>query len=534
MPFLDLPNELILEIAEPPPNLVRNTKDLYSLIRTNRRLATLLTPMLHRLAAAPENRICALLWAAAMRNEQMVRQLVARGAGYVTLLRAREERMPPKPARSNEDIVRLVLEKGANLIVTTKGPVYTGWEAPAFLYATHFGYKNLAMLLLENGADMTWTDQYGRNLLHMMSTNHTVSEKVIREMIEYGADVSKKTNLNSGERTPLYEAAQFANATVVKVLLENGADTMARNSAEHHVFHAVLRGVQGDNLTTLFGPEYWDGTRRNETIRILLRDGSIAFKDNCGNTGLHRAAFSDDYGLAEVLLRRGVEADARGYQKRTALHWAASFGSIMVIQLLLENGAEVNVRDIQGKTPLHLAVKSGFAKAVAILIGAGADINAQDKIGRTPLHLATRFKHTGIFRLLLWKGVDLAIPDGRCRTTALHSAAKWGDETMVKMLLRKGADFTVRNKNGETPLLLAAKYGHIVVVKILYENGADITAKDHRERGAPGWVAEEVLMHPERCIMEIPNISMVNRLRREKDKGFSYKMARDFYEAMGI
>lgn len=524
MPLLNLPNELLLQVTE-----TFYPKDLHSLVKTNRQLATLLTPTLNRLAAKPGNRICALLWAAAMGDEKMIRQLVANGAGYVTLLSsgAKPSSQPPKPKKSDEDIVRLVLEKGANLIVTTKSPGYVGWEAPAFLHAMKYNYQTLTMLLLEKGANATWVDRFGQNLLHHAAST-CASETVIRKIIERGADVFEKASPMLNEITPLYQAAQYANVLLVRILIEHGADTMSRNSTEYNVFHVVLRGQCDDCLVPLLGPDEWIAQRRNATIRTLLKYGNTALADNHRNTGLHVAAVTDDTELAEVLLQRGVKVDAPEHERKTPLHLAAHSNSSALALLLLENGANVNARDIHGYTPLHFAAKSGSAKVAKILVEAGADMNAQDCVGKTPLHLSARLKHTGTFRLLLWKGVDLTIPENRHNATALHFSAKWGDDVMVRMLLGKGADFTVRNKNGETPLLLAAKYGHVAVVRILHENGADIFAKDGRERGAPEWVTEEVLVHPERCIMETPNISTVNRLRREKDKGVCYETMRDF------
>jgi ankyrin repeat protein len=459
-----------------------------------------------------------------MRDERMVRQLVANGAGHVTILRSSEEvsSKPSKRGKSDEDIVRLVLEKGANLMVTTKSPGVMGWEAPAFLHALMHNYQTLAMLLLERGADMTWTDIYGQSLLHYAASTSTL-EKVIRKMIERGADVLKKASPHVWNITPLYQAARFANPLLTRLLIEHGADPMSQNSSEHNVFHAVLADRYYNCLNPSLGPD-WIGPQRSATICTLLKYGSIALTDGRGNTGLHVAAFSDDNELAEVLLRRGVKVDALEYQGKTALHWAANSGSSTLVPLLLENGSNVNARDIYGNTPLHLAVKSGFAKIAKILVEAGADKDAQDEVGRTPLHLATRLKHTGILRLLLWKGVDLTIPDNRHRATALHFAAKLGDHVMVRMLLRKGADFSARNKDGETPLLLATKYGHTIVARILHESGADIFVKDNLGRGVLESVVEEVLGHPKRFIVGMPKVSTVDKLHKEKDNGVCYKM----------
>ncbi|KXZ44520.1 hypothetical protein GPECTOR_66g248 [Gonium pectorale] len=62
--------------------------------------------------------------------------------------------------------------------------------------------------------------------------------------------------------------------------------------------------------------------------------------------------------------------------------------------------------------------------------------------------------------------------------TALHVACKLGDEEVVKLLLHKGADPSVRDLDqGFTPMHVAAMNGHWGLVKTLLWLGADPTAK---------------------------------------------------------
>lgn len=47
---------------------------------------------------------------------------------------------------------------------------------------------------------------------------------------------------------------------------------------------------------------------------------------------------------------------------------------------------------------------------------------------------------------------------------------------MVKLLVDEGADITVADKHGQSPLQIASFYGHVEVVKLLVDKGADIKA----------------------------------------------------------
>ena len=56
--------------------------------------------------------------------------------------------------------------------------------------------------------------------------------------------------------------------------------------------------------------------------------------------------------------------------------------------------------------------------------------------------------------------------------TALHGAAKSGHEKVVKLLLDKGANVNMKNRDGQTALDVAQEKGHKEIVKILKAHGA--------------------------------------------------------------
>jgi ankyrin repeat protein len=51
--------------------------------------------------------------------------------------------------------------------------------------------------------------------------------------------------------------------------------------------------------------------------------------------------------------------------------------------------------------------------------------------------------------------------------TALHRAAEFGHDTVVRLMLEEGADVEAKNGNGETALHVAARRGHEAVVQLL-------------------------------------------------------------------
>ena len=107
-------------------------------------------------------------------------------------------------------------------------------------------------------------------------------------------------------------------------------------------------------------------------------------------------------------------------------------------------------------TALHLASFLGIESLVAALIKVkSSDINKKDGSGHTPLFRAVDCRHHGVARLLLTcDGVD---PDRESfYSTPLIWAIKYGDDEMIRLLIKGGCDPTKPNKDGEIPLIVAS------------------------------------------------------------------------------
>jgi ankyrin repeat protein len=168
---------------------------------------------------------------------------------------------------------------------------------------------------------------------------------------------------------------------------------------------------------------------------------------------------------------------------------------------LVAGGADVDLSDAYGVTPLVLALLNRHFDTAAVLIENGADVNQWDWWGRSPLYVAVELNRlqdsrrgdlpsldaqTGldIARLLLGRGANVNMrlkhqpplrqepgdrgfvdgsPDAlvvNTGATALHAAAKAGDDPAVALLIEHGANVDIANVFGITPLMTAAGVGH--------------------------------------------------------------------------
>ncbi|KAF6823075.1 ankyrin repeat domain-containing protein 52 [Colletotrichum plurivorum] len=96
--------------------------------------------------------------------------------------------------------------------------------------------------------------------------------------------------------------------------------------------------------------------------------------------------------------------------------------------------------------------------------------------GRTPIYAASMNGHLEVVKVLLEKGADVSVANTN-GWTPLHSASTSsnGHLDVVKILLEKGADVLVATNDGRTPLHSASSNGHLDVVKVLLASGADVS-----------------------------------------------------------
>jgi ankyrin repeat protein len=147
---------------------------------------------------------------------------------------------------------------------------------------------------------------------------------------------------------------------------------------------------------------------------------------------------------------------------------AAAAGDSGWITELIGKGADPNYVRSNGGTPLVWAVMTPTRdrpKAVATLIAHGADPNLWAGPS-APLHYAVRMADEATIVALLDGGAHVNAPVDPRGYTALHYAAQKGMAGKVALLLQRGADPTLRARNGKTPLDLAKEGGDPEVIRL--------------------------------------------------------------------
>ncbi|CAG0899674.1 unnamed protein product [Cyprideis torosa] len=318
------------------------------------------------------------------------------------------------------------------------------WSPPPLFFnlpplhrAAAEGAKRRVGLLVEERKEDVWTkDEHGWLPIHFAAFNG--GPDVVRFFIEYANShpgdrdmINAQTNDGA---TPLHLAAAKGDAASLEVLVGEGrADPWIKSKDGWLPIHDAA----------------WSG--HPEAVRFFLR---------------YNASHPE----------RGDMLNERDNDGDTPLSCAVRKGRVECVRLLLEAGADLTIGNEEGKTPIDLA-ENGSEISLCLIR------EAKVKYGKTPLKLAAITRDIDSLKQLLeedmtrfWKKTE----DGQL---PIHTAAQFGGRKVVGFLLCRyeklhpedGDMVNYRNGDGNTPLSLAVQKQDIETVRLLLQAGADVT-----------------------------------------------------------
>ncbi|XP_044582303.1 palmitoyltransferase Hip14 isoform X1 [Cotesia glomerata] len=138
------------------------------------------------------------------------------------------------------------------------------------------------------------------------------------------------------------------------------------------------------------------------------------------------------------------------------------------------------------------ATQYGALERVTELIEAGADVNEPDSETVTLLHWAAINNRTEIVKYLIAKGANVDAIGGELASTPLHWAARQGHLATFSILIRAGADPSLRDSEGFACIHLAAQFGHTGIVAYLVAKGVNPNDPDRSSMTPLMWSAFKV------------------------------------------
>ena len=163
----------------------------------------------------------------------------------------------------------------------------------------------------------------------------------------------------------------------------------------------------------------------------------------------------------------------------------------------IKRGCDLNIRDKNKNTPLIEASIIGNPEIVKLLVDNGADVNSQNNLGQTALYLVVKGQYTDLVKLLLEKGAAYTIAT-ESNEYPIDVARKLGNKEieyiishgvftylekgyigLVKKYISEGDDINIVNSDGSTLLHECVYHDFAEIGIILIQSGADIMKKDN-------------------------------------------------------
>ncbi|RHZ55338.1 hypothetical protein CDV55_100729 [Aspergillus turcosus] len=340
---------------------------------------------------------------------------------------------------------------------------YDQTRLTAMGWAAARGHKDVFELLLARGASPTWKEPYKDESILMLAVEGG-SPDIVKRLLEVGCEVDAR---DRDGVTALARAARYGDVEAAQALIDHGADPESQDRrGETPIFYAAKEG-------------------HHRMVEFLLGKAVAPNpRTNDGQSPLSTAAAQDQPACVALLLKHidiDSEIAAGASEAYTVLTSAAAFGHESVVKQLLEKGVDPDSKGarwtecfVGGRTALSWAAEKGHFGNVHLLLKHGAvDLCPEGDDDLPPHILAAGNNHKDIVALLLDRGVDVNMSHSSSGHTTLSKAADEYADSVVQLLLERGADPNHQISDGRTPLALAVLGGNPSLVKALLDAGAD-------------------------------------------------------------
>jgi ankyrin repeat protein len=372
--------------------------------------------------------------------------------------------------QNDEVLTRILLQAGVSLNARVAKYGYVGCSC--LEAAIERRYKNLAILLIEAGADL------GDSGILWTAINVQNDLETIEYLLQHTKSDTKFLTGRGGYATYLEQASEKGNMELFQLIWRY---------VNASVYESDHQGVV-QYIRKCLPKAAASGNQ--DLVRYLLSQGAqLADKSSTGKAGLYEAVNSGDIPMVQLLLSLGADPNQSRADKisRTPLQLAAEKGNIFLVNLLLEHGADVHetsfywLRLSTSKitTTFQAGILGGNIAVVEALVEAGASPSGSEKGSelQIALQIACDQGSAGMVHLLISKGAEVNVKskDLRIGKSALASALRSKNYDIIEILLERDADVNVPSKDssGPTPLQVCVEYHGTDMTERLLNLGAD-------------------------------------------------------------
>lgn len=344
-------------------------------------------------------------------------------------------------------------------------------------------------LLIENGADIFIEDSaIGINSFMLLCSIKEIDKNYIESLIKNNKKILKKRDKYKG--TVLHRCVDSANLEVIKLLIENELDITAENADKTTPLMLLCknRDVTVDFLEDLF-KKYPKAIKNINKI------------DKKGKNALHYAADACNIEVMNCLANKGVDATTV-MSEGTPLMLLVKNIKASKIELtdefinkftkLIENKniqKSINTTNNEGKNVLHVTLEGyGNIQIINILINNGANIKQEDTNKVTPFMLLCKRNDIDT------KYLEELINKNNITKNDINKTDNYGDtvlfdiinnknkdkQNILKLLIDKGADINIKNKEGKTVFDIAKEKNDTKLIEF-FDSIKNNSHKHHKD-----------------------------------------------------
>ncbi|MEK6796348.1 MAG: ankyrin repeat domain-containing protein [Spirochaetota bacterium] len=351
------------------------------------------------------------------------------------------------------EVMRFLIENGARM-------TYVDHNGNNAVYAAaRYGHVPAVEMLVEKGMPVN-SGRYGEALTYALSGKH---HAVARYLIEHGANIH---TTNEYGMTPLHQAVNTRSAEIAQLLITRGANTQAKDHFKKTPADAAAAS-KDPALIALFP----DAVKKAAAVQ---RAGSTQGYSLDDGIALLTAAKNGDLETARKLCVKGgninfsygssIDGLEIGY---TPLMMASRYGHEPIVRLFLDNGALITPNTFDNNmTAKHYAQRAGHTQIAALLTG-GADTSRP--VLFSDVQKAAKNGDLSAVRAYITKSsFAVNMMDSTEGKTLLMIAAQYGRTDIVEHLLSQpNIMVNVMSKEEKTALEYAEVHGQTTAAALI-------------------------------------------------------------------
>ncbi|EAX82955.1 ankyrin repeat protein, putative [Trichomonas vaginalis G3] len=347
--------------------------------------------------------------------------------------------------------------------------------------------------------DLFMSGKFGDQKSSVCNSARSMNIAVVFYLVNHGGDVNEKDNRLM---SPLHYACKHSSLPIARILLEHGSLVNMQDSMKKTPLIYACAAGSVECVTFLIekgadvniSDEMWKTPLHYAALSncfkiadLLINAGAKidSATEHLGDTPLHCACSVGSIDIALYLIQCGAKIDERcEYVGRTEyisgvtpLHVCCLHKYTRLAEELIKKGANLEAKAENRMRAIHIACKSNNIELIKLLVSYKCNLNVSDETCMRPIHYACLKGALDIVKYLFSLGVD-ALAKGQGGNTCLHFACMSDNDELVQFLLEKGLNPNVSSSSGKYPLHIACERDKYNMCVALIMAGSELNPED--------------------------------------------------------